>query len=205
MHPSQPPVMHAANDKSQHRASVAVSRRHALQSILLAMPAAGAMLLCGKTERANAARSLEYPELRGLDDTVGSVSPAPFRAQDGIKMQDINEGTGASVEDGRVVSVKYVLRRSNGYFVDASYGFDRFDTYSFRAGSGTVVEGFERGVRGMREGGRRRFVVPPSLGYGDKPTANSPGPIPPGFGPRRALASHSREPLIFEVLVVKVR
>lgn len=98
-----------------------------------------------------------------------------------------------------------MLRRSNGYFIDASYGFDRFETFKFLAGSGEVVEGFERAVKGMKVGGRRRFVVPPALGYVNGTGKGCAGPIPPDFGARRSLASHAKEPLIFEVMVVKIR
>lgn len=153
---------------------------------------------------ANAAQStLDFPELRGLDEKPDSLPP--FRDVDGVKVQEIIVGKGAEVVDGSQVSVKYVLRRSNGYFIDASYGFDRFETYTFRAHSGDVIRGFDIALAGMREGGRKRFVVPPSLGYVAGTKQNNPGPIPPEFGPRRALASHVREPLIFEVVVVRVK
>jgi len=52
---------------------------------------------------------------------------------------------------------RYVLRRSNGYFVDSSYGFDRFDTFDYKAGSGEVVAGFDQAIKGMYPGGRRRW------------------------------------------------
>lgn len=120
-------------------------------------------------------------------------------------MEDVAEGTGDVAGDGALVGVKYVLRRSNGYFVDASYGFERFEVFSFRVGAGSVVDGFERGVRGMRVGGRRRFVVPPALGYVRGTGKGAPGPIPPDWGARRSLEAHRSEPLVFEVQLVKVK
>lgn len=147
--------------------------------------------------------TLEFPELHGLDEKPDELPP--FRNVNGVKIQEVYFGKGKTVEKGSQVSVKYVMRRSNGYFIDASYGFDRFETYSFRTGNGQVVQGFEIGVDGMSEGGRRRFVVPPSLGYVKGTGKQDPGPIPPDFGARRSLSAHSREPIIFEVLVVKVR
>ena len=79
------------------------------------------------------------------------------------------------------------------------------DTYDFKMGSGQVIPGFEQAVRGMRQGGRRRFVCPPELGYTLGVGDGLPGPIPPGWGERRALDSHRREPLVFEVQVVKIK
>ncbi|PXF47943.1 Peptidyl-prolyl cis-trans isomerase FKBP16-1, chloroplastic [Gracilariopsis chorda] len=150
----------------------------------------------------SAEAALDYPELRGLAEQNDRMPV--FKMENAVRMQELTEGNGETkVQDGSLVSLKYVLRRSNGYFIDASYGFDRFDTFTFRVGSGQVVEGFEAGVRGMREGGRRRFIVPPEMGY-VKGTRGA-GPIPPDFGAKRSLGSHAKEPLIFEVEVVKVR
>lgn len=149
--------------------------------------------------------ALDHPELHGLDEQ-SPATPAFKDLGDGLKSQEIVIGSGdQSITPGAQVALKYVLRRSNGYFIDASYGFDRFDTFKFRAGSGEVVEGFERAVRGMKMGGRRRFVVPPALGYVKGVGKECAGPIPPDFGARRSLASHAKEPLLFEVMVVKIR
>jgi len=125
----------------------------------------------------------------------------------GLKVQEIAVGDedGPQVKDFSFVQCQYVLRRANGYFVDASYGFDRFDTYDFKMGKGKVIAGFEEALRGMRPGGRRRFVVPPELGYVKGVGDDKPGPMPPGWGEKRALDSHRREPLVFEVQVVKVK
>lgn len=172
------------------------------RSILLSVPSI-ILSLSIPLLRSNAA--LEYPELHGLDEKPDGRPE--FRSINGIQIQDVSEGNNESlsVEQGTQVSLKYVLRRSNGYFIDASYGFDRFETFSFRPGSGRVIQGFDVGVEGMREGGRRRFIVPPTLGYVKGTGKQDPGPIPPDFGARRSLSTHAKESLIFEVAVVKVR
>lgn len=149
---------------------------------------------------------IDGPELRGLDAPVDEQPPPFLNIGKGLSAQEVATGTGTRcVEDGSTVSVKYVMRRSNGYFIDASYGFDRFETYNFRAGSTQVVEGFDIALHGMRVGGRRRFILPPQLGYMKGTGKNDPGPIPPDFGARRSLAAHAKEPLIFEVQVVRIR
>ena len=60
--------------------------------------------------------------------------------------------------------------------------------FSFKLGAGTVIKGLDQGLVGMRAGGIRRIVVPPSLGYG----AARSGPIPPN------------STLVFEVQLLKV-
>lgn len=184
--------------------SMSVPRRRALQllcSTVLMLPLNALAASGSASER----RSLEYPELRGLDEQPDNLPP--FRSVNGVQIQDVSVGNenSTAVSLGTQVSIKYVLRRSNGYFIDASYGFDRFETFQFRPGGGSVIRGFDIGVEGMHEGGRRRFVVPPQLGYVSGTAKQDPGPIPPDFGARRSLSAHSREALIFEVAVVRVR
>ena len=175
---------------SQNAQSVPVCRRTVLRALALFSLAPSV---------ANA--DLKYPELRGLNAELKSPI---FVSRNGVKLQEIAFGSGEeTVEPGNTVSVKYVLRRSNGYFIDASYGFDRFDTFSFKAGTGDVIEGFDRGIQGMKVDGRRRFIVPPELGYVNG--VKGAGPIPPDFGAKRSIISHAKEPLIFEVLIVKIR
>lgn len=54
----------------------------------------------------------------------------------------------------------------------------------------------------MRPGGKRRALLPPGAAYGSYPSAE---PQPPTFAARRQVAVHAREPLVFEVALVKVR
>jgi FKBP-type peptidyl-prolyl cis-trans isomerase FkpA len=92
---------------------------------------------------------------------------------------DVRVGTGADAVTGRVLSVHYT-----GWLYDAS-AVDKkglqFETsiggtpLEFLLGAGEVIEGWDRGVAGMRVGGVRRLTIPPSLAYG----ASRNGPIPP--------------------------
>jgi FKBP-type peptidyl-prolyl cis-trans isomerase len=81
----------------------------------------------------------------------------------GVKYQDVVVGTGPLVRDRQTVRVKYKLRASNfttGKVIDSSSNF------GFRLGKGEVIKGWDIGLAGMKQGGRRRMIVPPQAGYG---------------------------------------
>ena len=79
---------------------------------------------------------------------------------------------GAEIAAGDSASVQYVgVSWSTGREFDASW--DRgAQPFSFPVGAGRVIAGWDRGVVGMRAGGRRLLVIPPDLAYG----AQSPDP-----------------------------
>jgi FKBP-type peptidyl-prolyl cis-trans isomerase FkpA len=95
---------------------------------------------------------------------------------------DLAVGTGATAIIGRVATVHYT-----GWLFDADKAESKgsqFDSsiggapYSFTLGVGQVIAGWDQGIPGMRVGGRRRLVIPPSLGYG----SSGSGPIPGNRG-----------------------
>ena len=82
-----------------------------------------------------------------------------------LVIEDIEIGTGAEATAGSTVNVHYVgVSWSTGKEFDASW--DRGEHFSFRLGAGEVISGWDKGVTGMQEGGRRRLTIPPNLGYG---------------------------------------
>ncbi len=89
-----------------------------------------------------------------------------------LVIEDLVIGGGAVAASGDTVSVHYVGTLLNGTQFDSSYS--RNQPFTFRIGANQVIQGWERGVPGMRVGGKRRLTIPPSLGYGSQ--AN--GPIP---------------------------
>jgi peptidylprolyl isomerase len=79
--------------------------------------------------------------------------------------RDIVKGKGKKATSGDSVSVQYVgVSYSTGQQFDASW--DRGDPFQFQLGAQMVIAGWDQGVAGMREGGRRMLVIPPDLGYG---------------------------------------
>ena len=94
--------------------------------------------------------------------TVPKGAPPEDLVQD-----DITVGQGPAVIPGQVVSVHYVLvDYASGKEIESSWGRNPFQ---FTLGNGDVIEGWDKGVLGMRVGGRRRLIVPPALAYGDDP------------------------------------
>ena len=89
--------------------------------------------------------------------------------------EDLEVGDGAEATAGRTVEVHYVgvSWKSRKQF-DASW--DRGDTFSFRLGGGQVIKGWDEGVAGMKVGGRRRLVLPPSYAYGKRGAGGAIGP-----------------------------
>ncbi|MFE5239490.1 MULTISPECIES: FKBP-type peptidyl-prolyl cis-trans isomerase [unclassified Streptomyces] len=91
-----------------------------------------------------------------------------------LTIRDIVVGEGPEAQPGRVVQVHYVgVTFASGREFDSSWERDR--PFKFAVGGGKVIKGWDRGVRGMRVGGRRQIIVPPRLGYGKQsPTASIP-------------------------------
>jgi peptidylprolyl isomerase len=93
--------------------------------------------------------------------------------------KDLVVGTGAVLKPGQTATVQYVgISWSTGAQFDASW--DRGQPISFPIGVGQVIPGWDRGVPGMRVGGRRELVIPPAAGYG-------PQGSPPAIGPNETL------------------
>jgi FKBP-type peptidyl-prolyl cis-trans isomerase len=82
----------------------------------------------------------------------------------GVQYQNVILGNGPVLQDRQKVHVQYTLRKANakGKVIDSS------DNFGFRVGRGEVIEGWDIGLEGMRQGGKRRLFVPPEAGYGMK-------------------------------------
>jgi peptidylprolyl isomerase len=88
-----------------------------------------------------------------------------------LQIEDISKGSGAEVKAGDTVTVQYVgVSWSTGKQFDSSW--DRGEPATFPLGN--VIEGWQEGIPGMKEGGRRRLTIPPDKAYGAEP--------PPGSG-----------------------
>ena len=92
-----------------------------------------------------------------------------------LVVEDLSTGDGSEAVAGTSVDVHYVgVAWSTGRQFDASW--DRGEPLSFRLGAGQVITGWDRGVAGMRVGGRRRLTIPPDLAYGSRGAGGVIGP-----------------------------
>ncbi|MFJ5938824.1 FKBP-type peptidyl-prolyl cis-trans isomerase [Streptomyces sp. NPDC093071] len=91
-----------------------------------------------------------------------------------LTTRDLVLGDGAEAKPGRVVQIHYVgVTFETGREFDSSWEHGR--PFKFAVGGGRAIKGLDRGIRGMKAGGRREIVVPPRLGYGKQ----SPSPLIP--------------------------
>lgn len=125
------------------------------------------------------------------DQTTNPQSPMPEASSTTqLQVNDETVGTGAVAEPGDTVTVNYVGAFTDGTVFDASANHpETKNGFTFTLGAGNVIKGWDEGVAGMKVGGKRILVVPPSLGYGSQDY----GPIP------------GNSTLVFEVELLNVQ
>jgi FKBP-type peptidyl-prolyl cis-trans isomerase FkpA len=121
------------------------------------------------------------------DSGKAKLGPKAVTTSTGLKYEDTVVGSGKEAKVGSSVEVHYTGWLTNGTKFDSS--LDHNEPFSF-ALPGQVIDGWNQGIPGMKEGGKRKLVIPAALGYGE---AGSPPTIPGGAT------------LVFEVELLKVR
>ena len=94
----------------------------------------------------------------------------------GLIIENMEIGDGTEAQDYNKVVLNYTGKLEDGSIFDSSLNPGR-GPFTFTLGVGSVIKGWDIGVKGMKVGGRRRLTVPPELGYGDKGAGSV---IPPG-------------------------
>ena len=113
-------------------------------------------------------------------------------AADGLKYQDLKVGDGETAKEGDVVQVYYTgWLTADGVTMGKQFdsNADGGKPFPVKLGAGEVIKGWDEGLVGMKVGGKRRLIIPPSLGYGDE----DHGPIP------------GKSTLMFDVELLKIK
>jgi peptidylprolyl isomerase len=116
------------------------------------------------------------PEDALKDTSTKPVIPKPTGTPPRkLTKEDIVKGKGPAAKNGDIVTVNYVgMNFSNGVEFDSSW--DSGAPFPVQLGAGTVIEGWDKGLVGIRKGGRRKLTIPPEMGYGAE---GFPPDIPP--------------------------
>ncbi len=133
--------------------------------------AAVALAGCGgstdsATSAAASARggTIDAPVKLGVEPRVVAPSGQP---PDDLVITDLRKGTGPEAKPGPFLTTQFVALRWNGEPFQSSWDNDKFQIFSFKLGRALpqVNPGWERGIPGMRVGGRRELLVPPRYLY----------------------------------------
>jgi peptidylprolyl isomerase len=153
-------------------------------TIIVALAAGVALAACGSK-----APGVELAPSAGLTQAPLQTTPKPPPAlatkpvvsvpsgppPKTLVTKDLVPGTGATVSQGQTITVNYVgVLYKTGKEFDSSW--KRNTPFTTPLSAGSVIQGWVKGLVGMKVGGRRELIIPPSLGYGK---AGSPPTIPP--------------------------
>jgi len=130
--------------------------------------------------------SSSIPEIGGSNGSKPTISAPSGDAPKNLEKKDIFVGTGKEAVATSILEVHYTLMAwSTGNLVESSWDSGQTATFPLSG----VIAGWQQGIPGMKEGGRRLLVIPPDLGYGASGAGAAIGP---------------NETLIFVVDLVKV-
>ena len=120
--------------------------------------------------------------------TYGCAKENITKMGNGLIIEDIIIGEGEEAKDFNKVIVNYTGKLEDGSIFDSSLK-PGLSPFTFTLGSGSVIKGWDLGVKGMKVGGKRKLTIPSELGYGSR---GAGGVIPPDAT------------LIFEVELIEV-
>ncbi len=152
-----------------------------------------ALVACSKKDKPDTEAAA--PASASTPDTAAAPATTPPGSETmPMQQTDMTAGNGAEIKSGQTALVHYTgwlydagAPENKGKQFDSSAGGEPFE---FPLGAGAVIQGWDQGVVGMKVGGKRRLVIPPEMGYGNR---GAGGVIPPGAT------------LLFDVELVEIR
>jgi FKBP-type peptidyl-prolyl cis-trans isomerase FkpA len=160
--------------------------------LTMALAALG-IVACSRGEKPDSAAA---PAPAPAAETTPAASATTSTGTETMPLQktDLAPGNGAEIKSGQTALVHYTgwlydaaAPENKGKQFDSSMGGEPFE---FPLGGGAVIQGWDQGVVGMKVNGKRRLVIPPEMGYGNR---GAGGVIPPGAT------------LVFDVELVEIR
>ena len=153
-----------------------------MKALMLTIAACLALLVagCGGSSDSSSSESTAGGESTAAESSGGEKTKPKVTVPKGappkkLEIKEIEAGSGAEAKSGDKVTVQYVgVSYKNGKEFDSSWS--RNEPFSFTLGAGEVIPGWDQGVEGMKVGGRRELIIPPSLAYGE---AGAPPAIAP--------------------------
>jgi FKBP-type peptidyl-prolyl cis-trans isomerase len=145
----------------------------AVVTTVLAFGAFGILNGCTKKSEEQAPADTQ-PATTATTAAVTTPESKTMPAATELKIEDVKVGTGVEAVAGKEVSVHYTGTLTDGKKFDSSV--DRGTPFKFKLGAGQVIQGWDKGVAGMKVGGKRKLTIPPQMGYGEQ---GAGGVIPP--------------------------
>jgi peptidylprolyl isomerase len=145
--------------------------RNWVYGVIAALVALVALAGCGASSESTASEQVPGP--RGpVEEGVKprNVVVPPGKPPEDLAVADLREGTGRKAKPGPFLTVQYVALRWDGEPFQSSWDYRQFESFAFRLGGDPpqVNPGWEKGLLGMRVGGRRELIVPPKDLYETK-------------------------------------
>ena len=110
------------------------------------------------------------------------------KMENGLLIEDLVIGDGSEAKDYNKVVVNYTGKLEDGSVFDSSLNPGR-SPFTFTLGAGSVIKGWDQGLKDMKVGGKRKLTIPPELAYGSNGAGSA---VPPNAT------------LIFEVELLEV-
>ena len=148
-------------------------------SLMLVLGLVGAVSLVGckaKVEEPAPTQSEQPAVEPPAAETPVATAPADVTE---LKIKDLVVGKGAAAKNGDTLSMHYTGWLLDGTKFDSSLDSGR--PFPFVLGQGGVIEGWDKGLVGLKVGGKRELTIPSAMGYGAQ---GSPPVIPPNAGLR---------------------